>query len=245
MRVQLEIGRNKMVLSPASWIEQSSDIMEIEGTILTATEMLYRKEWNSSQAQSPTESNIMILEKLLEAYFGDTLCARRLQHPAATTKQEDVANACNSGGMEVDMLVSTVMKDSGNSDFDYQNWTAIAEIPIHVPSMLIKSNRNISAAASPNRRFNMLSDVRISSTFELPVKHEHCPNTIHFNFAGANPMPKRHLKRRILDPRHAQLVCQSVYFSKNCQVGCIGKLVRRQHRITASKCCSANIMTVL
>jgi hypothetical protein len=91
----------------------------------------------------------------------------------------------------------------------------------------------------------MLSDVRISSTFELPVKHEHCPDTIHFNFAGANPVPKRRLKRRILDPRHAQSVCQSVYFSKSCQVGCIGKLVHRQHRITTSKSCSANIMAVL
>lgn len=209
--------------------------------------MLYRKEWNSSQAQSPTEHNIMILEKLLEAYFGDTLCARRLQYPVATTKQEGVVtNTCNSGGMEVDMLVSTVMKDTDNSDFDldYRNWTAIAEIPIHVPSLLVKSNRNLSAAL-PNRRFNMLSDVRTSSTFELPVKHEHCPNTIHFNFAGANPMPKRHLKRRILDPRHAQLVCQSVYFSKSCQVGCIGKLVHGQQRITASKSRSANIMAVL
>jgi hypothetical protein len=209
--------------------------------------MLYRKEWSSSQAQSPTEHNIIILEKLLEAYFGDTLCARRLQYHVATTKQEGVGtNTCNNGGMEVDMMVSTVMKDTGNSDLDldYRNWTAIAKIPIHVPSLLVKSNRNLSATLA-NRRFNMPSDARISSTFELPIKHEHCQNTIYFNFAGANPMSKRRLKRRILDPRHAQLVCQSVYFTKSCQVGCIGKLMHRQHRITASKSWSANIMAVL
>jgi hypothetical protein len=41
MRVQLEIGRNKMVLSTASWIQQSADIIEIEGTILVR----YLKLW--------------------------------------------------------------------------------------------------------------------------------------------------------------------------------------------------------
>lgn len=41
MRVQLEIERNKMVLSAASWIQKSSDIMEIEGTILVR----YLKLW--------------------------------------------------------------------------------------------------------------------------------------------------------------------------------------------------------
>jgi hypothetical protein len=207
--------------------------------------MLYRKEWNSSQAQSPAEHNILLLEKLLEEYFGDTLCARRLHHPIATTKQEGVGtNTCNSGRMEVDMLVSAAMKDTGESDYDYRNWTAIAKIPFHVPSLFVKSNRNLSAAL-PNRRFNMPSDLRISSTFELPVKQEHCPNTIHFNFAGANPVPKRNLKRRILDPRHAQLVRQSAYFNKSCQVSRIGKLVHRQHRVTAAKSWSADIMVLL
>jgi hypothetical protein len=207
--------------------------------------MLYRNEWDSSQTQSPAEHNILLLEKLLEAYFGDKLCARRFQYPVATTKQEGVGtNTCNSGGMEVDMLVSAAMKDTGDNDFDYRNWAAIAKIPIHVPSLLVKSNRNLSAVL-PRRRFNMPNDLRISSTFELPVKHEHCPYTIHFNFAGANPVPKRSLKRRILDPRHAQLVCQSAYFNKSCQVGCIGKLVHRQHRMIASKSWSADIMVLL
>jgi hypothetical protein len=209
--------------------------------------MLYRKEWNSSQDQSLTSHSIVVLEKLLEAYFGDTLCARRPHCPVATTRCEAVGtNISNSGGIEVDMLVSSVMKDTGNSDFelDYRNWTAIAKIPIHVPPLLVKSNRNLSATLS-NRRSSMLSGVRISNAFELPIMHEHSPNTIHFNFAGANPLSKRHLKRRILDPRHAQLVCQSAYFSKSCQVGCIGKLVRRQHRIPASKSWLANIMATL
>jgi hypothetical protein len=189
----------------------------------------------------------MILEKFLEAYFGDTLCARRLHHPIATTKREGMGtNICNSGGMEVDMLVSSVMKDTANSDFelDYRNWTAIAKIPIHVPPLLLKSNRNLSVNLS-DRSLNMLSSVRISSAFELPIKHEHCPKTIQFNFAGANPVSKRRLKRRILDPQHAQLVCQSVYFSKSCQVGCIGKLVRRQRRATASVSWLANMMATL
>jgi hypothetical protein len=207
--------------------------------------MLYRNEWNSSQAQSPAEHNILLLEKLLEEYFGDALCARRLHYPVATTKQEGVGtDTCNSGGTDVDMLVSAVMKDTDESDYDYRNWTAIANIPIHVPSLLVKSNRNLSAAL-PNRRFNMPSDLRMSDTFELPIKREHCPNTIHFNFAGANPVPKRNLKRRILDPRHAQSVCQSAYFNKSCQVNCIGKLVHRQHRIAAAKSWSANIMVLL
>jgi hypothetical protein len=207
--------------------------------------MLYRNEWNSSQAESPTEHNILILEKLLEAYFGDRLCARRLQYPIATIKEECVGtNTCNSGGMEGDILVPTVKKETSDSDFDYQNWTAIAKIPSHVPSLLVKSDIN-SSAALPNRRFNMPHDLSLSSIFELPIKHEHCLNTIHFNFAGANPMPKRRLKRRILDQRHAQLVCQSVYFNKSCQVSCIGKLAHRQPRITASKSWSVNIMVLL
>jgi hypothetical protein len=210
--------------------------------------MLYRKAWdNSSQDQSRMSHSIVILEKFLEAYFGDTLCARRLHYPIAITKQEGMGtNILNSGGMEVDMLVSSVIKDNGNSDFelDYRNWTAIAKIPIHVPPILVKSNRNLSATL-PDRSLNMLSGVRISSAFELPVRHEHSSKTIQFNFAGANPVSKRHLKHRILDPQHAQLVCQSVYSSKSCQVGCIGKLLRRQRKATASVSWLANMMATL
>jgi hypothetical protein len=33
-RLQLEIERNKMILSTASWTQQNADIMEIEGTVL-------------------------------------------------------------------------------------------------------------------------------------------------------------------------------------------------------------------
>lgn len=206
--------------------------------------MLYRK---ASQDQSYMSHSILTLDKFLEAYFGDSLCARRLHYAIATTKRESTGtNISNSGGMEVDMLVSSVIKDNGNSDFemDYRNWTAIAKIPIHVPPLLVKSNRNVSTPL-PDRRLNVLSGVRISSAFELPIKHEHCQNTIQFNFAGANPMSKRRLKRRILDPRHAQLVCQSVYFSKSCQVGCIGKLVRKHSRAIAPGSWLANMMATL
>lgn len=212
----------------------------------TAAEMLYRKHLNSLD-QSPSSHSIMVLEKLLVAYFGDRLCARRLYYPVATTKQDSMeTNTSNDGGMDVDMLVSSVRKDTGNSDFDldYRNWTAVAKIPVHVPPLLVKSSTILSATLS-GRRFNTLSSIRISGAFECPIKREQCPNAIHFNFAGANPVSQRRLKRRILDPRHAQFVSPSVYFSKSCQVGCIGKLVHRQHTITMSRSWLANILTTL
>ncbi|XP_021932597.1 uncharacterized protein LOC110836075 isoform X2 [Zootermopsis nevadensis] len=212
-----------------------------------AAEMLYQKAWNSLQDQSQMPHNIMILEKFLEAYFGDTLCARRLHCPLTTTKEESMGtNISNSGGKEVDMPVSSVMNDTENSDFesDFENLTAVTKIPIHVPPLLVKSNRKMSASF-PGRSLNMRRGVRISSAFELPIKHEHCQKLIRFNFAGANPMSKRHLKRRILDPQHAQLMCQSVYFSKSCQVECIGKLVRRHRRATSSVTWLSNMMATL
>lgn len=211
----------------------------------TAAEMLYRKHLNSSD-QSPSSHTIMVIEKLLEAYFGDRLCARRPHYPVSTTKQDSMeTNASNDGGMEVDMVVSSVMKDTGNSDFDldYRNWTAVAKIPVRVPPLLVKSS-TIVAATLPDR-FNTLSSIRISGAFECPIKREQCPNTIHFNFAGANPVSQRCLKRRIPDPRHAQFVSPSVYFSKSCQVGCIGKLAHRKHTITVSRSWLAYTLTAL
>jgi hypothetical protein len=212
----------------------------------TAAEMLYRKQLNGLD-QPPSSHSVVVLEKLLEAYFGDKLCARRPHYPAATIKQDTMeTNMSNNGGMEVDMLVSSVMKDTGNSDFDldYRNWTAVAKIPVHVPPLLVKSSRILSAAL-PDRRFNILGGIRISGAFECSVKHEQCPNTIHFNFAGANPVSQRCLKRRVPDPTHAQFVSPSVYFSKSCQVGCIGKVVHRQHMAMVSRSLLTNILATL
>lgn len=214
-------------------------------SLQTAAEMLYCKHLNNLD-QSTSSHSLMVSEKLLEGYFGDRLCARRRHHPVTTTKQDSKeTNMSNNGGMEVDMLVSSVMKDTGNSDFDldYRNWTAVAKIPIHVPPLLVKGNTILSATL-PDRRFNTLSGLRILSAFERPIKREQHSNTIHFNFAGANPVSQRCLKCRTPDPRHAQFVSPSVYFSKSCQVGCIGKLVHRQHT-TVSRSWLTNIWTTL
>ncbi|XP_069678200.1 TAF6-like RNA polymerase II p300/CBP-associated factor-associated factor 65 kDa subunit 6L [Periplaneta americana] len=242
MKAQQDIKRTKRSLPVASWFHQSSDVMEIEGALLNAVEMLYQKDWNNSPDQSPTSFNIRTLEKTLEAYFGDTLCARRPYYCNANTKREGAGTNISNGGMEVDMLVSSVMKDSSNTDFelDYRNWTAIAKIPVHVPPLFV--NRNPSS--SIEKRLNMHSGTRISSAFDIPKRPEHYSSTIQFNFAGANPMSKRRLKRRLPDPKQIQLVCPSVYFRKSCQLGCIGKLVRRQHKFT-SRSWSADIMTTL
>ena len=190
--------------------------------------MMYRKIW---QDQSELPQNIMNLEKLLESHFGDSLCARRPYYPAANIKHEGAnTNVTVGSAMEVDVLNSSVM-DTGSNDFelDYRNWTAIAKIPTHVPPLFLSTNRDITSTFS-DRRMTVQANSQLSSVFEIPVRCEYYSNTIHFNFAGANPVPKRKLKRRRLDPTHAQLDCPSVYFSKSCQVSCIGKSANKQQK---------------
>ncbi|KAJ9590983.1 hypothetical protein L9F63_015989 [Diploptera punctata] len=240
--VQRSIKTSKGPFSPLMRFQQHSDLIEIEGAILDAAEMMYRK---ICENQSTIPQNTMILERMLETHFGDALCARRSYYTVTEPKCEGNNPVSNGSAMEVDTLVPSVMKDTSSNDFelDYRNWTAIAKIPIHVPPLFLSNNKNLSSL--PDRRMNAHTSSRVSSAFEISIKNEYYSSTIHFSFAGANPMSKRRLKRRRLDPSHAQLACPSIYFAKSCQVSCIGKLNRKQHKSVLSRSWSVDIKAVL